>query len=76
MRVADSRGAENYSDRPLRAGFDDGRGELMEVIEVFDDDRVHDVEIQAGVFVNGDITEADHALHACGQIGGKQACGL
>lgn len=48
----------------------------MEVIEVFDDDRVHDVEIQAGVFVNGDITEADHALHACGQIGGKQACGL
>ena len=59
------------TDKRLRAGFDDGRGELAKVIQVFGDDRVHDVEIQAGIFVDGDIAEADHVLYAGGKSAGR-----
>lgn len=43
---------------------------------MFGDDRVDDVEIEAGVFAHGHIAEADHPLHARCEVGWENTCGL
>jgi hypothetical protein len=49
--------------------FDDGRGERSEIAQLFGDNGVDHIQIQASVFVHGHVAEADHVLHSGCQIG-------
>ncbi len=49
--------------------FDDCRGERSEILQLFGNDGVDHIQIQAGVFVHGYVAEADHVLHSGCQIG-------
>ena len=60
----------------MRAGFDSRRGEGAEVVQVFGDDRVDDVEVQAGVFMHGHIAKPDHPMQARREVGWENARGL
>lgn len=53
----------------LRAGLHDRRGESAKVVELFRDDRMDDIEVEAGVFMHGHVAEADHSLELAGQLG-------
>jgi arabinogalactan endo-1,4-beta-galactosidase len=49
--------------------FDDCRGERSEILQLFGNDGVDYIQVQAGVFVYGHIAKADHVLHSGCQIG-------
>lgn len=53
----------------LGACLHDRRGEGPEVVQLLGDDRMHDIQVQAGVFMHSHVAKADHSLHAAGQIG-------
>lgn len=46
----------------LSASFHDGRGELAKVLQLFGDDRMDDIEIEGGIFMDGHVSKADHSL--------------
>lgn len=48
--------------RGLGARFDNRRRERTEIVQLFGDDGVDDIKVEAGVFVNGHVVEADHPL--------------
>ena len=54
---------------PLCTSFDDGWGEPAKVIEMFRDDRLDNIRVQASVFMHGHVAEADHPLESAGQLG-------
>lgn len=58
----------------LRARLNDGRRKRTEVVQLFSDDGLDDIQIQAGVLVNSHIAEANHPLHAGGEVGWKYFC--
>ena len=47
----------------------DRRGEGAEVVQLFGDDGMDHIQVQAGVFMHGHIAEANHPLHAGRQLG-------
>ena len=49
--------------------FDDCRGERSEILQLFGDNGVDHIQIQAGVFMHGNVAEPDHVLHSGCQIG-------
>ena len=56
--------------------FYDRRGECAGDIQLFGDDGSNYIEIEAGVFVDGDVAEADHSFHMPSKIGGENPCCL
>ena len=60
----------------LDACLHDCRRERSEVVQLLGDDGLNDCQIQAGVFVKGDVAEADHPLHSGCEIGWQDAGGL
>jgi hypothetical protein len=49
--------------------FDDRRGERSKILQLFGDHGVDHIQIQASVFVHGNVAEPDHMLHSGCQIG-------
>ena len=62
--------------RWLGASLYDSRRECAEIVQLFGDDGMDDIEIEAGVFVHGHIAEADHSLHVLSEFSWKNSGGL
>jgi hypothetical protein len=60
----------------LSTRFHDRRRECAEVAQLFGDDGLDHVQIQAGVFVHRHIAGADYSLHALSEASRKNASGL
>ena len=57
----------------LGARFHYRRGKRAEVVQLFGDDGLDHVQVQAGIFMHSDVAEADHALHASCEVGRKNS---
>jgi hypothetical protein len=56
------------SGEGLRPRLYNGRRKGSEVVRLFGDDGLDNLQIRAGVLRDRHVTEADHALHASGEI--------